>query len=114
MPHTMSEPVTSAGSPIDTGNRVGVARAATAAIISSAVYSLEAVVHSGRDLRLRLEPVREPRLLLQVGAAVRDAVHEFVEIPPQRGGGARGRLPADVERIVSVVVALRVRRMRAP
>src|SRR5207302_963751 len=105
MPHTMSDPVTRAGSPMETGSRAGVAptapdsytstrrgawvararlharlgrpiptnttspstssRAATLAIISSAVYApSEPVIHPGAAPFLRLEPRGQIRLFL--------------------------------------------------
>src|SRR2546427_8190499 len=101
--------------PTNTTSPSDSSRAATAAIISSGVYAAsEPVVDSGALALLRLEPAGEARLFRQIGGAVRDAVDELVEVAPQLGGIARDRLPRDVEVIVAVVIALRVRRVRPP
>src|SRR5882672_9197740 len=99
--------------PTNTTSPSASSRAATVAIISSGVKS-EAVVHSGAVLLGRLEPLLEPRLLLHVLRATLHAVHELVEVVRELGTIARDRLPPDIEIVVAVVVALRVRRMRAP
>src|SRR6266566_399946 len=90
-------------------------RAATAAIISSGVYTgLEAVIDPLRQALVRLEPCGQAWLLFHVACAVGDAVHELVEVVRELVGVARDALPGDVEIVVAVVVALRVGWVRPP
>src|SRR2546428_5798261 len=103
--------------PTKTTSPSASSRAATVAIISSGVWGgavSEAVVHPARAALLRLEPRRQPRMLLEVRGPIRDAVHELVEIAAQLAGIAGDPLPRDVEVVVAVVVALRVGGMRTP
>src|SRR5688500_13229991 len=163
----MSDPVTSAGSPIESGSRSGTAptapdsytstsrgawvrrarlqarlgspmptkttspsrssRAAATAIISPDEWPVGArspgvdaspasvpIAHPGADAGSRGKPLDERRLLLEVRAAVRHAVHELVEIRAQRPLVARDRLPPHVELVVPIVMPLRVRWVRPP
>src|SRR5262245_16972427 len=99
--------------PTNTTSPSTSSRAATVAIISSGVKS-EAVVHSRAELLPRPEPLRQPRLLLHVLRSGLDAVDEFVQVVFDLRPLFRDCFPAHVEVVVPVVVALRIRRMRAP
>src|SRR5256885_1810043 len=94
--------------PTNTTSPSWSSRAATAAIISSGVWPSVPVVHPGAQAFFRLEP-RDARLFFQVRGAVGDAVHKLVEVTREPDGIARNGLPGDVELVVAVVVALRVR-----
>src|SRR5690349_5794496 len=107
------------GSPIPTNTTSPSrsSRAATTVIISSGVYAgpaLEPVVHSAGRSLFRLEPRRQARLLRQIPGAIRHAVHELVQIVAELDRITRDRFPRDIKIVVAVVVALRVRRVRAP
>src|SRR5204863_2687102 len=99
--------------PTNTTSPSRSSRAATAAIISSGVYASEAVIHPRREALFRLEPC-DLRLFLQVGGAIGNAVHEFVEVALEPARITRDALPSDVEVVIAVVVPLRVGGMRAP
>src|SRR5262249_42706255 len=88
-------------------------RAAVTAIISFGVYS-EPIIDAWRHARRRTEAVLESRLRREIRSAVAHAVDELVEVPRELLGAARDRLPVDVELVVPVVIALGIRRMRAP
>src|SRR6266403_5589530 len=101
--------------PTNTTSPSDSSRAATAAIISSGVYAgLETVVDSAGESLFRLEPRGQLRLSRHVAGAVGDGVHELVEVAGQLVGIARDSLPRDVEIVVAVVIALRVRGVCAP
>src|SRR5579859_4313131 len=90
--------------------------AARTAMSSEFVYAgaSEAVVDSFAEARFRLEPFAQPGHLVHVGGAIGDAVDELVEPRPEPRIIARHLIPGDVEIVVAIVVALRVRRVRAP
>src|SRR5947199_1559846 len=99
--------------PTNTTSPSRSSRAATAAIISSGVYASEAVIHPRREAFFRLKPC-DLRLFLQVGGAVGNAVHEFVQVALEPARITRDALPGDVEVVVAVVIPLRVGVMRVP
>src|SRR5579872_1053086 len=99
--------------PTNTTSPFASARAAVTAIISFGVYS-EPIVHAGRHPSRRTQSVCKTRLRRDIRCTIADAVHELIEIARQPLGVARDRLPLDVERIVAVVVPVRVRWVRAP
>src|SRR5918992_735074 len=72
------------------------------------------IIHPGAEPVPRRQPLAESGALLHVLGSIPHAVHPLVQIPRQRGGIARDGFPADVELVVAVVEALRVRRVRAP
>src|SRR2546430_455326 len=101
--------------PTNTTSPSTSSRAATLAIISSAVYApSEPVIHPGAAPFLRLEPRGQIRLFLQVRRPIGHAAHEVVEVAFERIPIAGARFPRHVETVVAVVVPLRVRRVRAP
>src|SRR5215471_3601262 len=98
--------------PTNTTSPSRSSRAATAVIISSALYGASvAIVHAGGHVAARLEPRGELRLLRHVLRAIAHAEHDIAQIRVGRGRIARDRFPSDVEIVVAVVVALRVARM---
>src|SRR5207249_6466121 len=99
--------------PTNTTSPSRSSRAATAAIISSGVYASEAVIHPRREALFRLEPC-DLRLFPQVGGAIGNAVHEFVQVALEQARITRDALSGAVAVVVAVVVPLRVGGMRAP
>src|SRR6266550_5734162 len=99
--------------PTNTTSPSASSRAATDAIISSGVYSV-AVIDSRAALLPCLEPLQQSRLLLHVLGPGLHAIDELVEIMRQLALVPRDRFPAHVEVVVPIVIALRVRWMRAP
>src|SRR5262249_10124393 len=99
--------------PTNTTSPFVSARAAVTAMISFGVYS-ESIVHAGCYPGRRAQTILQARQRREIRRAVAHAVDELVEIPRELLRIARDRLPAHVERIVAIIVALGVRRMRAP
>src|SRR5215469_18045623 len=106
------------GSPIPTNttSRSRSSFAARTAMSSEFVYvsASEAVVDSFAKTRFRSQALAQSRHLVHVRSAIGDAVDEFLEPRLQSRIVARHFIPRDVEVVVAIIVALRVRRMRAP
>src|SRR6266568_477111 len=73
-----------------------------------------AIVHAGAQSLLGGESIREPGNLRQIFTPIADAEDEVVEVLIEPRRVRRDVFPGDIELVVAVVVALRVRRMRAP
>src|SRR5215469_15624609 len=90
--------------------------AARTAMSSEFVYvsASEAVVDSFAKAWFRFQAFAQTWHLVHVGGAIGNAVDELIEPRLQSRVVARHFIPRDVEVVVAIVVALRVRRMRAP
>src|SRR5258708_7055531 len=97
--------------PTKTTSPSASSRAATDAIISSA---LKSIIDPGAHLLARPQPCDESRVPGEVARAVWDAQHELVEVGGEARRIAGNPLPRHVEVVVAIVETLRIGGVRSP
>src|SRR5918992_502045 len=76
-------------------------------------FSVPIVHRRAKPLR-RAQPFERSRVLRDVPFAIPHSIHPLVQIPCERRGIARDGFPREVEAVVTIVEALRIRRVCTP